>query len=169
MAFEFLSDRPEGSMLTLRSTLQYLTIPLIYAWKFTVVGFVVWVGCFMMGYRVTYGQCWRVVMASELVWFLPETLKILYFLFISTDPDYYQIQAFYPFSLMNLADHATLPDAWHYPLKSLNLFEVLYMLTLAQGLALLSGRSYREMVRVILIGYLPLIMLWLGFWVIVYR
>ena len=35
--------------------------------KFLVLAFVIWVGCFMFGYRVTYEMCWRIVMASELV------------------------------------------------------------------------------------------------------
>lgn len=169
MAFEFLAGRPEGASLTLRSAFQYLSIPIIYLWKFTVIGFVVWVGCFTLGFRITYGQCWRVVMASELVWFVPEALKILYFQFVVTNPDFYLIQAFYPLSMMNFADYTTLPDAWHYPLKSLNVFEVGYMLVLAQGLALVSGRAYREMLRVILVGYLPLFLGWLAFWVMVYR
>ena len=56
-AFEFLQDRPEGSVLRIISALKYLSIPFVYLWKFTVIAFVVWVGCFMFGYRVTYAQC----------------------------------------------------------------------------------------------------------------
>lgn len=37
-AFEFLQDRPEGMVLQVISGLQYLSIPLIYLWKFTVIG-----------------------------------------------------------------------------------------------------------------------------------
>ena len=46
-AFEFLAGTPEGSILTLRSTLQYFSIPLIYAWKFLVLAFVVWFAAFL--------------------------------------------------------------------------------------------------------------------------
>lgn len=108
-------------------------------------------------------------MVSELVWILPEIIRIFYFLFIETSPDFYRIQAFYPLSLMSFADHTTLPAAYHYPLKSLNLFEVMYGAVLAKGLSLVSGRSYREMVRVILASYLPLLLAWLLFWIAVYR
>lgn len=168
-AFEFLAERPEGSMLALRSALQYAAIPLVYLWKFTVVGFIIWVGSFSLGFRITFGQCWRVSMAAELIWILPEIIRIIYFLFIETTPDFYRIQAFYPFSLMNFADHTTLPSAYHYPLKSINLFEPLYGAVLAKGLALVSGRPYRDMVRVILVSYLPLMLAWLLFWIAVYR
>jgi len=39
-AFEFLQDRPEGTVLRVISALQFFSIPLIYLWKFTVIGFV---------------------------------------------------------------------------------------------------------------------------------
>ncbi|NOS90625.1 MAG: hypothetical protein HOP30_01775, partial [Cyclobacteriaceae bacterium] len=70
-AFEFLQDRPEGAILQLISTLQFLSIPFIYAWKFTVIGFVLWVGCFLFGYWITFSQCWSVAMAAEFVFILP--------------------------------------------------------------------------------------------------
>ena len=87
-AFEFLQDRPEGSILRIISALKYLSVPFVYLWKFTVIAFVVWVGCFMFGYRVTYGQCWGIVIAAEYIFFIPEVLKILWFMVVQTDPTY---------------------------------------------------------------------------------
>jgi hypothetical protein len=168
-AFEFLAERPEGSWLRLRSTLQYVTIPLVYLWKFLVIGFVVWVGCFTMGYRVTFEQCWRVVMASEIVYFLPEVIKIIYFIAIETDPDFYRIQEFYPLSVIGFFRAETIGDAWRYPLKSINLFEPMYMFALAGSLAHVTGKSRRLTMRILLWTYLPVFLLWLIFWVIVYR
>lgn len=52
-AFEFLQDRPEGMVLRMLSALKFISVPFVYAWKFTVIAFVIWVGCFMFGYRVT--------------------------------------------------------------------------------------------------------------------
>ena len=75
-AFEFLQDRPEGMILRLISALQFFSIPFIYLWKFTVLGFVLWVGCFLFGYRITFSQCWSVVMAAEFIFILPELVKI---------------------------------------------------------------------------------------------
>ena len=63
--FEFLQDRPEGGFLQLVAALQFLSIPLIYFWKLTVVAFILWIGCFLYGYRVTYGQCWMVALVAE--------------------------------------------------------------------------------------------------------
>src|SRR6185369_12773486 len=81
-AFEFLQDRPEGMILKLLSGLKFFSIPFVYLWKFTVIGFVLWVGCFLFGYRITFSQCWSVVMAAEFVFILPELIKIFWFLFV---------------------------------------------------------------------------------------
>src|SRR5271154_6348642 len=81
-AFEFLEDRPEGGILQLISAIQFFSIPFIYLWKFTVIAFVIWVGSFMFGYRVTYGQCWGIAIVSEFIFLVPEFLKIIWFLFI---------------------------------------------------------------------------------------
>jgi hypothetical protein len=167
-AFEFMANRPEGSVLAVRSALQYFSIPLIYAWKFLVLAFVVWVGCFMFGYRVTYEQCWRVVMAGELVFYIPEIIKIVWFTAIETDPDFYRIQAFYPMSVMTFFDHLTLPARYHYPLKALNIFEIAYMAALMLGIKFFSKRSFKNAMVIVLATYLPIFIGWLIFYVIVY-
>lgn len=168
-AFEFLAGTPEGSILTLRSTLQYISIPMVYAWKIMVISFVVWVGCFSFGYRVTYSQCWKIVTAAEFAVFVPEVVKILWFMTIETDPVFYRINAFYPLSAMGLFDYTQIPDRFHYPLKSLNLFELLYGYMLVAGIMHFTKKGFREAVRVVLMTYLPIFLLWLGFYMIVYK
>lgn len=168
-AFEFLQDRPEGMVLQVISGLQYLSIPLIYLWKFTVIGFVVWVGCFMFGYRVTYSQCWGIVMAAEFVFLLPELLKIVWFMAIETDPDYYTIRGFYPFSLMQLFDYTSLDKRWAYPLRALNLFEIVYWFALAYGIHYFARKEKKMVWWIVACGYILIFFLWLVFYVIVYK
>ena len=167
-AFEFMANRPEGSILTIRSALQYFTIPAVYLWKFLVIAFMIWVGCFMFGFRVTYEQCWRIVMASELVFYIPEIIKIGWFMVFETDPDFYRIQAFYPLSMMSFFDHATLPDRFHYPLKALNLFEIVYMATLMLGVWHFSKKPFKNAFIIVVSTYLPIFIFWLVFYMIVY-
>src|SRR5688572_7291412 len=122
-AFEFLQDRPEGMVLRMVQGLKYVSIPFIYLWKFCVIAFVIWVGCFMYGYRVTYTQCWGVVIGAEFIFLIPEVINILWFMTIETDPNYHDIRAFYPFSLMQLFDYYAIDKRWAYPLRALNLYE----------------------------------------------
>ena len=168
-AFEFMADQSAGSILFVRSTLQYLSIPLIYAWKFTVLGFVLWMGCFLFGYRVTFSQCWGIVLIAELVFLIPELIKIIWFLFIQSDPNYYDIQAFYPFSMMNLVDYQELDKRYAYPFKALNLFEPFYWYVLALGIQHFAKRGIKPAWIIVLAFYLPVFLMWLAFYMIVYK
>lgn len=133
-AFEFLQDRPEGLILRLINGLKFLSIPFIYLWKFTVIAFVIWVGCFMFGYRVTYKECWGVVIGAEFVFLIPEVIKIFWFIAIETDPTLNEISAFYPLSLMHFVDYESIDKRYAYPLRALNAFEILYWVLLVNGI-----------------------------------
>lgn len=168
-AFEFLQDRPEGAILTLISTLQFISVPVVYLWKFTVIAFVIWVGCFMYGYRVTYSQCWGVVVGAEFIFFIPEVLKILWFLFVETDPLYTDIGAFYPLSLMHFFDYYTIDTRWAYPLRALNLFEIAYCFRLVAGIHHYAKKEKKTVWFIVVSSYVLIFLLWLVFYVIVYK
>jgi len=168
-AFEFLQDRPEGFILRMISTLQIFSIPLVYLWKFTVIAFVIWVGCFLYGYRVTYSQCWGVVLVCEFIFLIPEVLKILWFMFIDTDPTIHDIRAFYPLSLMHFFDYYSLDRKWAYPLRALNLFEVVYWFALVEGIHAYARKEKRVVWLIAVSSYIFIFVLWLGFYVIVYK
>lgn len=168
-AFEFLQDRPEGGILQLISALQFLTIPLIYLWKFTVIAFVIWVGCFMFGYRVTYSQCWGITVVSEFIFIVPELLKIGWFMFIETDPNLLDIRAFYPFSLMNFADYSEVGPQYVYPLKALNLFEIFYWVLLVTGVHFFSHKERKQAWIIVLCSYVIIFLMWILFYIVVYK
>src|SRR5688572_19518877 len=160
-AFEFLQDRPEGMVLRLISTIKFLSIPLVYLWKFTVIAFVIWVGCFMYGYRVTYWQCWGVVIGAEFIFLVPEILKILWFMVIDTDPNYDDIRAFYPLSLIHFFDYEALDKRWAYPLRALNVFEVIYWFLLAEGIHHYARKRKKTVWLIVACSYILIFVLWL--------
>ena len=168
-AFQILDERGQLGLFKMISALQYLSIPAIYLLKFTFIAFFIWVGCFGFGYRVTYSNCWHIVLVAEIVFIFPEMLKILWFLFFETDPNFGQVRAFYPFSLMNFFDHEVLDDKWHYPLKSLNLFEIVYWFFLVAGIYIKSRQQYRQSLIIGLFGYVIPFLFWLGYYTIVYK
>lgn len=168
-AFEFLQDRPEGIVLRIISTLQFISIPLVYLWKFTIIALVIWMGCFMYGYRVTYWQCWGVVIGAEFIFIIPELLKILYFLIIETDPSYWDIGSFYPLSLMHFFDYYSIDKQWAYPLRALNLFEIVYWFALVSGIHHYARKEKKIVWFIVLSSYILLFFLWLVFYVIVYK
>jgi len=168
-AFEFLQDRPEGSILKLINALKFFTIPFVYLWKFTVIAFVIWVGCFMFGYRVTYTQCWGVVIGAEYIFLIPEVAKILWFMFVFTDPNYHDIRGFYPLSLMHFFDYYTINKRWAYPLRALNVFEVAYWFLLVEGIHHFARKDKKYVWIIVACSYILIFFLWLLFYVIVYK
>lgn len=167
--FEFLQDRPEGSFLQIFTTIQYLTIPLVYLWKFTIISFVIWVGCFMFGYKVTYSNYWSIVLISEFIFIIPELIKIIWFMFIDTDPNYNTVLNFYPLAAINLFDVEQLQKRFVYPLKALNLFEVVYWVALVYGVQAFAKKNRTTAVFIVASSYILLFLLWLVFYSIVYN
>jgi len=168
-AFEFLQDRPEGMILKAISTAKFLSIPLVYAWKFTVIAFVIWIGCFMFGYRVTYSQCWGVVIAAEFIFLIPEILKILWFMLVDTDPTYNDISGFYPLSLIHFVDFESLDKRWAYPLRALNVFEIVYWFLLVGGIHHYARKDKKYVWIIVACSYVLIFFLWLLFYAIVYK
>lgn len=168
-AFEFLQDRPEGAILRILNTIKFLSIPFVYLWKFTVIAFVIWVGCFMFGYRVTYTQCWGVVIGAEYIFLIPEVLKILWFMTVQTDPSLRDISAFYPLSLMHFFDYETIDKRYAYPLRALNVFEIVYWYALVEGINHYARKDKKYVWTIVLCSYVLLFFLWLIFYVIVYK
>jgi hypothetical protein len=168
-AFEFLQDRPEGMVLRLISALQFFSIPFIYLWKFTVIGFVLWVGCFTYGFRITFSQCWGVVMVAEFIFLVPEVVKIGWFFFVDTDPTLYDVRAFYPLSLMNFFDYMEIDKRYAYPLRALSIFEIFYVLVMVNGVHFFAKREKKMAWWIVSTSYILIFLLWLVFYVIVYK
>lgn len=168
-AFEILEQRGQMGFYHFINALQYFSIPIVYLYKFTVIAFILWVGCFMFGYKVFYSKLWQLVMFAECVFFGAELLKIGWFVFIETDPEIWDVKAFYPLSVINLFDYREVPDAWHYPLKAINLFEVLYWAILVYGVQYLSRKRFDISLYIVLSSYVLWFFLWLIFFVLIYK
>jgi len=168
-AFEVLESKGEMGMFNMISTLQYIGIPIVYLFKFTITAFVIWVGCFMFGYKLTYSQLWGIAAVCETIFLVPEFLKISYFFFFIGDPDYFDLRAFSPFSLLQLFDYNTIPDRWIYPLKAISLFEVIYWFLLVHAIRIMSNKKLKISYYIVFSSYVLFFLLWLVFYLIVYK
>ena len=79
-AFEVLQSRGQMGIFNVINALQYLSIPLIYLWKFTLIGFLLWMGSFGFGYKISFTKCFQITMIAETVFLVPEFIKILVFI-----------------------------------------------------------------------------------------
>lgn len=167
-AFEVLNERGDIWVFDIIYSIQYLSVPIFLAWKWTWSSLILWIGCFMFGYRVHFNQLWKMVMLAEVLFFLPEILKVVWFSLFYTDPDYNDYQAFYPFSVINFFDYTQIAPKFQYPLKSLNLFEVIYWPILIFGIYFLSGKKLKISSYIVLSTYVLFFFVWLGFYIVVY-
>ena len=164
-AFLVLDAQGDLGAVKMVSFFQYLSIPLVYITKFLLISLLLWISSFMFGYRITYAQIFGLVIINETLFLLPEIIKIIWFLFFTGEVTIYDIRAFYPFSLMNLFDYKELPDYMHYPLKSLNLFEIIYWITLSFSFHYTIKRKLINSISVVFIGYVFFYLLWLWFYI----
>ena len=167
-AFEVLNERGDIWMFDLIYSIQYLSVPIFLGWKWVWTTLALWIGCFMFGYRIHFNQLWKLVMLTEILFFVPEILKVFWFSIFTTDPSYFDYLAFYPFSLVNFFDYTQIEPKWMYPLKALNLFEPVYWLLLAYGIYFMSGKKLKISFYIVFSSYALFFLIWLGFYLIVY-
>ena len=168
-AFEVLEMEGSAGIFQLINTLQYLSIPVVYLFKFSLTGFLFWAGSSFFGYRLSFREAFHTVLLAEFVFIIPELLKIGYFLFIETDPTLFEVRSFYPFSLMNFADPETLPKKWFYPLKALNIFEVAYVFLLIYLLHSIIRKKRSVVVYLVITVYVIPFIGWLFYYTTIYK
>ncbi len=168
VAFQILEERGEAGIFKTLSAIQFASIPLIYLFKFTFTGMLLWLGCAFFGYRVSFYSAWQVAVAAEFIFILPELIRIFWFIAVVRDPSFWQVRSFYPLSILQLFDYGEIPGRWHYPLKSLNVFEVIYWFLLVAGIHIKAGKRYKTALIIVLSSYVFFFFVWLAYFVIFY-
>ncbi len=123
----------------------------------------------MFGYKVEYANCWSVALVAEFIFVLPELIKIAWFIVVNSDPSYYEVQQFYPLSLLNFFDPETLDKRYIYPLKGLNVFEIIYWVLLIYGTHYYARKKISIASLIVVCSYVLLFFGWLVFYAIVYN
>lgn len=84
-------------------------------------------------------------------------------MFVSTDPDYFEYQAFYPLSYMNFFDFQEVPKKYLYANQALNVFEIAYWVALTFGVDFAARKKKSIANAIVLTTYIPLFLFWLWF------
>lgn len=110
-------------------------------------------GCAISYWKVTLAELFRLSAQCEVIWVTAAVVQLIWaiaFLRVETFADY---ASFYPLSALNLFD-LTPDDLWaSYLLKSLNLFEVLYVGALAAGLRAVITRPIAHVMCLVSASY----------------
>lgn len=151
------------------NTLNYIWTPFALLWKFTVIAFLFWLGSFMIGYKISFKELWQFALAAELVFVFPELLRLLIFLDPDPSTTFLEIDTYRPFSLISLIGPQQIQPRFHYALASFNVFEIFYGIFWVFGFRMISGRNLKESFQVVLVSYFLPLLIWIVFYVLVYR
>jgi len=165
---EQLGDEGSFTFFHLFNTLNYLWTPFALLWKFTLTAFLLWVGAFVFGHKISYRALWKYVLVAEFIFIFPELIRLMWFI-LEPPQSYLEIKNFYPLSLFSLVDAGSVDPRYHYPLRSINLFEIGYWFLLALGIHMLSRRSIEQSLVLVVCSYGLGFLLWLTYYMMVYK
>jgi hypothetical protein len=151
------------------NSLNYLLTPFSLLWKFTLTAFTLWIGGFMAGYKLSFRSLWQFTMVAEVIFILPELLRLLWFVGVVEPENFQEIESFHPLSLYSLLNSTQLDPKYHYPLKAINLFELAYWGVLVIGVHTISRKTFNHSLLIVLGSYTLCFFLWLGFYMAVYK
>jgi len=143
--------------------LNYAVMPVIYLIKFTLISFWLLCGTVLFGYKVSFKQIFQLTIKAEFVWLVPYIITIIWFGVIDRDYTLLDVQYFQPLSLINIFNAETL-DSWLvFPLKSINIFEIIYMLVLALGMKNILDKDLNGSLSFVLPVYGTGLVSWIAF------
>lgn len=142
----------------------YLFSPLLLFLKFVAVSLMLLTGLVLFKHQenISFGPVFKVVIASEIAFSLGNLAKFLWFCFFAGNYDLNDLAFFFPLSLINFFNRTEVSKLWIYPLQTVNLFHILYVLLLAYGMNRICSFEKADSEKVVLISYLPGLVLWIS-------
>lgn len=139
----------------------YVSLPFIYLLKFTLVTTCLSLGYFFAFNRFVFKKFFATVVFAEAIFLVSLLIRLLWFLVVQTHYDLNSLSVFTPLSAMNFADAEHTPLYWVYPLRTLNIFELIYWLLLAYGLSDSTGQPFGRSLGIVFFSYGMGLLLWI--------
>lgn len=127
-----------------RKWLAWGLIPILLTKNFFLIAMCFTTGALLYGYESNFKKFFLIAINAEFIFLIPIFLKIVWFSFFETDFDLVDLRNFLPLSVINLANLETLEPWYVYPLRLLNVFELLYWLILAIQLKRMFNKSFAK-------------------------
>ena len=145
------------------SWISYVLSPLILILKFSLISLVLYIGIVFnnLQYKVPLGSVFRIVIASDGVFLLAGLTKFFWFYLFAGNYDLNDINFFYPLSLINIFKAEEVRKIWIYPMQTVNLFHIAYLMLLSFGLNNVCKIEKYDSEKIVLLSYLPGLVLWL--------
>jgi hypothetical protein len=141
--------------------LSFAIIPILLFIKTTLVASILYIATFFYSKsKVTFKNLWQISVKAEFIFLGVGILKIIWFYFFKINYILKDIQYFYPLSALNFFDYKELEPWLIYPLQTLNVFELAYIIILSYQLGTLTNTNADTGLKIVASSYLPALLLW---------
>ena len=169
--FDLLEDIGETGMayLFLRAVELggYLIVPFQIALKTALIGMLLWFGTFAFGYKASYKSLWRAAILAVPMDFVQQILKILWFGFVDTNYEQFDLDSFHNFSPTFLLSESMYDGILYRYFDLINPGTFLYLWFLAHSTANAMNRPFKVSLWVVLTFVAGIGFLWKGFvWIV---
>lgn len=124
--------------------------------KIGVLALIVKMGAFFLKYEISTRSIVLSIVVAEFVFLIPNLIEILNFTFFNKDYTLDEYSNFSTFSLYDLLQEQTENGRFSYLLKSLSVFEFIYICTLALVLSRMDrSKSMDDYLKLVLLFYVP--------------
>lgn len=145
------------------SWINYVFTPVIFFLKIIIISTVLYTGVFFcdLNKEISFNNIFRIVTASEIIFVFAGFTKFLWFYLFAGNYDLDDLSFFYPLSLINLFESSEVSQLWIFPLQSVNIFQILYILLLAFGINKAGALSKADSDKVVIWSYMPALLFWI--------
>lgn len=140
----------------------YILVPVVLMAKVLFTFFCLYTGLIFTRHQVSFKALFKIVLFAESAFVLATLTRLVLMAFFVDLETFDSIRFFSPLSLLNFFNPADVPNYLVYPLQTISIFEVLYIILLAVGLQYYLGRRFKEMLGLVLISYGPGILSWMA-------
>ncbi|HEY5123430.1 MAG TPA: hypothetical protein VIK14_06810, partial [Ignavibacteria bacterium] len=139
------------------SWISYAFTPIVLIIKFSLVSIVLYIGIVFYNFqrKVTLGSIFKIVIASEIIFVLAGFIKFLWFYLFAGNYDLNDLGFFYPLSLINFFKKGEVIRFWIYPLQTVNLFHLFYIISISYSLNKICYIDKPDSDKIVLLSYVP--------------
>lgn len=118
------------SLNNLWSLISYIAMPVILLIKIYIIASILDIGLFLFSQKTSFSQLLNIVLKAEFIFLVPMLVKFIWFYFFQSNYTLADLENFAPFSLMTFWNYKEIEPWYIYPLRTINIFELIYCIIL---------------------------------------
>jgi hypothetical protein len=139
----------------------FIFFPIIITIKTILVSTIINIGIiFYSSKNISFNQIINIVLKAEFIFLLVPIFKFIWIYFFMSKYNLEDIQSFFPLSAINITGYNGLESWLIYPLQTLNLFEVAYIIYLSYQIGYLTKTNADNGLKIVGYSYVPALLLW---------